>query len=71
MLSWLPGASDRAIERYILYENDVQIDVTGPTNSYSYTKTLQKNMNYKYSIEAESCAGRSIATVYNGISIGG
>ena len=68
MLSWLPGASDRAIERYILYENDVQIDVTGPINSYSYTKTLLNNVDY--SIKAESCAGRSIKSS-NSISVRG
>ena len=41
------------------------------TNSYSYTKTLQNNIDNKYSIIAESCAGRSSATSSNIISVGG
>ena len=70
-LLWTPGASDRPIERYILYENGVEICVISPTNSYSHTKTLQNNIRYTYSIKSESCAGRSRAKSSNVISIDG
>ena len=71
VLSWRLGASDRAIERYILYENGAQIAVIFPTTSYSLTKTLQNNIDYTYSIEAESCVGRSSVVRSNTISVGG
>ena len=71
VLSWTPGASDRAIEMYILYENEFEFDTINPSDSHSLTKTLQNNRDYTYSIEAESCAGRSSATSSNVISVGG
>ena len=70
-LSWTPGASDIAIDMYILYENGVKFDAINPTNSHYFTKTLQNNRDYTYSIQAESCAGRSSATSSNVISVGG
>ena len=71
IFSWTPGTSDRAIERYILYENGDQIATTSHTNSYSFSNTLENNRDYTYSIKAETCAGRSSATSSNVISIRG
>ena len=71
VLSWTPGASDKTIEKYILYENVAQIAVLSPTNSYSFPKTLQNTIDYTYYIQAVSCIGDSTKTYSNVISIGG
>ena len=70
-LSWTPGASDRAIEMYILYDNGVEFKFINSTDSYSFSKTLENNRHYTYSIKAESCFGRSSALSSNVISVGG
>ncbi|KAI6646189.1 Chitin binding protein [Oopsacas minuta] len=71
-LSWIPGASNKPIQMYFLFLNGIQIDSISPDiNSYSHVITLQGNTEYIYSIVAMSCAGNSINTTADTITLDG
>ena len=70
-LAWTPGASDRDIEMYFLSLNGVVITSLGPVTSYEHPLTLQRDIEYTYSVVAMSCAGNSTHTYADPISIGG
>ena len=70
-LAWTPGASDRDIEMYFLSLNGVMIASLDPSErTYNHPTTLQRDMEYTYSVVAMSCAGNSMETAATSISVG-
>ena len=70
-LAWTPGASDRDIEMYFLSLNGVMIAILDPSNiTFNHQTTLQRDMEYTYSVVAMSCAGNSMETAATSISVG-
>ena len=69
-VAWTPGASDRAIDTYLLSLNgDSLSTVNSPVNSYVHSSVLATDVVYRYSVIASSCAGNSTPSNQTSVSV--